>query len=170
MKVCCFTGHRPKGLPWGYDETKPECTQFKNELKIIIKNAVVNGYTHFISGMAEGFDTIALEILFELKAINPKIYIEGAIPCIGQELKWNKESQERYQENLKKLDKTTIISNHYSNTCMHERNDYMLNCSDLVIACYSGGAGGTISTISKAKKKNKKIIIINPKTLEIKGT
>ena len=169
MKTCCFTGHRPKSLPWGYDESKESCKEFKKALYFLINKAIQNGCTHFISGMAEGFDTIALEILIELKKSNSNIIIEGAIPCIGQELKWNKESQERYQENLKKLDKTTILSSHYTNTCMHERNDYMLDSSELVIACYSGGSGGTISTISKAKRKNKKVIIINPKTLEIKG-
>ena len=26
----CFTGHRPKGLPWGYDEEKESCILFKN--------------------------------------------------------------------------------------------------------------------------------------------
>lgn len=169
MKKCCFTGHRPKSLPWGYDESKETCIEFKKALSFVINKAIENGYSYFICGLAEGFDTIALETLLEIKKNNSNIIIEGAIPCIGQELKWNEHSQERYRKNLKLLDKTTIISNTYTNTCMHERNDYMLDNSELVIACYNGGSGGTMSTITKAKKKNKKIIVINPKTLEIKG-
>ena len=27
----CLTGHRPKGLPWGYDETKKSCQSFKKD-------------------------------------------------------------------------------------------------------------------------------------------
>ena len=28
-----FTGHRPKSLPWGYDENKPSCLKFKAEVE-----------------------------------------------------------------------------------------------------------------------------------------
>jgi len=165
MKKCCFTGHRPKSLPWGYDESKMSCIEFKKALSFVIEKAILNGYQYFIVGMAEGFDTIALEMILKYKETNPNIVIEGAIPCLGQEKKWFKASQTRYESNLKKLDKTTIISSSYTSSCMHERNDYMLKNSELVIACYSGGKGGTMSTITKAKKLNKKIIAINPKTL-----
>lgn len=168
MNKCCFTGHRPKDLPWGYDEDKESFIEFKKALEFVIDKAILNSYTYFITGMAEGFDTIALELLIEKRKSNPNIFIEGAIPCKNQEIKWKKESQERYKKNLKKLDKITILQQTYTSDCMLKRNDYMLEKSDLVIACYKGGFGGTGSTITKAKKQNKKLIIINPITLEIK--
>ena len=164
-KKCCFTGHRPKDLPWGYNEESLKCRSFKVLLKNELIHAIKNGYSYFITGMAEGFDTIALEVLLELKEEGNKIFIEGAIPCIGQELKWNDASQKRYKENLKKLDKVTVLSNTYTSSCMLERNDYMLSQSSLVIACYSGGYGGTSSTIKKAKKLGHKLIILNPKEI-----
>lgn len=46
---------------------------------------------------------------------------------------------------------------------MHERNDYMLKNSSLVIALYNGTFGGTQSTLKKAEKMGLKVEIIKPK-------
>ena len=166
--TCCFTGHRPKSLPWGYDETSAQCNDFKSVLENTIRQAIDNGYTHFIVGLAEGFDTYALEILISLRDKEQKqITIEGAIPCVGQESVWDTPNQDRYKMLKSKLDFQTIISESYSKTCMHKRNDYMLACSSLVIACYHGITGGTSSTLKKAQKQGKQIIVINPNTLNI---
>ena len=32
MKICAFTGHRPKSFPWKYDETTPGCVMLKKVL------------------------------------------------------------------------------------------------------------------------------------------
>ena len=45
---------------------------------------------------------------------------------------------------------------------MQERNEYMLKNSSLVIALFNGCAGGTKSTILKAKKMGLKIDVIQP--------
>lgn len=66
LKIC-FTGHRPKSLPWGYDETKESCIQFKKTMYSIVQKAILNGYTYFISGMALGIDMICAEIVLEFK-------------------------------------------------------------------------------------------------------
>ena len=161
MKKCCFTGHRPRHLPWGYDENHPMCQILKEKLKNEITLALYDGYTYFITGMAEGFDTIALETLYKLKLEGYDIFIEGAIPCMGQEEKWSKKSQLRYKENLEKLDKITFISNEFTSSCMQDRNDYMLENCERVIACFLGRFGGTSSTLTKAKNLGKEIILID---------
>ena len=161
MKKCCFTGHRPRHLPWGYDESHPMCQRLRVKLKEEITLALYDGYNYFITGMAEGFDTIALEVLHELKLEGNNIFIEGAIPCLGQEDKWSKRSQIRYKNNLKNLDKITILSEKYTSSCMQDRNDYMLENCDRVIACFLGRYGGTSSTITKAKSLGKEVILID---------
>jgi len=165
IKICCFTGHRPKGLPWGYDESSKSCKEFKAELKQIIKQKICDGYNYFITGMAEGFDTYATEILVdERDKGNASIFIEGAIPCPFQDKKWSTESKTRYNKLLNKLDKKTIVQDHYTPYCMIKRNEYMLEKSSLVIAGFDNTpSGGTYSTIQKAVKQNKNIVIINPK-------
>lgn len=65
MKTCCFTGSRPKNLPWQV-ETDPRCENLKQRLKIEIIKAIEDGYRHFICGMALGIDTYAAHIVLRL--------------------------------------------------------------------------------------------------------
>ena len=54
MKICAFTGHRPKSFPWKHDETAPDCVALKKVLAEQITALADNGVTGFISGMALG--------------------------------------------------------------------------------------------------------------------
>ena len=166
--TACFTGHRPKDLPWGYDESKESCIRFKALLRATIEDMICEGYTHFITGMAEGVDTYAAEILLMLRDdMKEQITIEGAIPCKNQDALWSEHAKQRYKHILSKLDKLCYVQDDYTPACMHKRNDYMLSMSSLVISGYHGGHGGTSSTLKKARTQNKSIIILNPKTLDV---
>lgn len=79
--TCCFTGHRPQNLPWGFNEKDKRCLKIKKQLKIEIVKAIKNGYTTFISGMALGFDIICAEMVLALKQKYSQIRLIGAIPC-----------------------------------------------------------------------------------------
>lgn len=66
-ETVCLTGHRPKSLPWGYDESGESCLRFKEEVRDVFVGAIEFGITTFLMGMAEGFDMIGAEILLELR-------------------------------------------------------------------------------------------------------
>lgn len=162
LKIC-FTGHRPKSLPWGYDETKESCILFKNVMFSIIEKAILNGYTYFISGMALGIDMICAEIVLNLKKKYKNIILECAIPCLNQEKQWPLSEQERYRKILHKADIVHYVSKEeYSNTCMNDRNNYMVEQSDVVIAVWNGKPSGTGNTVKLARNAGKKIRIVNP--------
>jgi uncharacterized phage-like protein YoqJ len=162
-KTACFTGHRPKSLPWGYDENQESCVSFKKDLYNIIKGAINYGLTHFISGLAEGVDMICAETVIELKKEFPNITLEGAIPCPNQDAKWSDISKKRYAKILKQCDKTTMVSDRYTASCMLDRNKYMVDNSCVVIAIWNGNNhSGTANTIRQAKEKGCKIRVINP--------
>lgn len=159
----CFTGHRPKYLPWGTNETLSLCTHFKDIMRGILKKAILNGYQYFISGIALGVDMICAEIVLELKIDFPNILLECAIPCIDQEKYWDTAQQVRYHKILQKADSVHYTSRKpYFYNCMQERNLYMLKKSDAVIAVSIGKSGGTANAIRMAKILNKKVRIINP--------
>ena len=83
METCAFTGHRPKGL--GYPESDERCAALKEKLRsLIIRMIEEKGVTHFISGMAQGVDMYAAEIVLELKEKYPQITLECAIPYEGR--------------------------------------------------------------------------------------
>ena len=159
-QTICLTGHRPKSLPWGYDETKESCIKFKQDLEIIFENAIKCGYKTFLSGMAEGFDMIGTEILLKLKKKH-NIQIIAVVPCLGQELKWSAKQQKRYNHILKQCDNKIVLSPKYTPTCMNDRNKFMVDNSGVCIACWNGKPSGTMNTISYAKHNNCKIKIIN---------
>ena len=156
----CFTGHRPKGLPWGYNENSQGCLKFKQYMKELLIQKINEGCNYFIVGMALGVDMIVAEILLELKQ-EYDISIECAIPCLHQEIKWSVYQQKHYRNILNKCDKITYVSKEYTLSCMQKRNEYMVDNSDLVIAVWNGTPSGTLNTINYAKSKNIDTIIID---------
>lgn len=165
-KVCCFTGHRPQSLPFGFNEQDERCVKLKRLLREEIERQITEeGVTHFISGMAIGVDMYAAEIVLNLKAKYPHITLESAIPCETQAVKWPSVLRERYYLIASKCDKETTIQRHYTADCMHRRNRYMVDCSDTVIAVWDGRPGGTGKTVAYAEAKGKIVILINPKML-----
>ena len=162
LETVCLTGHRPNKLPWFYDETKENCIIFKKDLKAILEGAIKYGLKNFLTGMAEGFDMIATEILLELKTIYKDIKIIAVIPCLGQEKNWQQSQKDRYYEILNLCDEKIILSKTYTKTCMNDRNKFMVDHSSVVIACYNGQPSGTKNTIRFAKENGCKIRPINP--------
>jgi len=162
LETACLTGHRPNKLPWFYNETKENCIRFKTDLKVILEGAIKYGLKNFLTGMAEGFDMIGTEILLELKKIYKDIKIIAVIPCLGQEKNWKQSQIDRYYEILNQCDEKIILSKTYTKTCMNDRNKFMVDHSNVVIACYNGQPSGTENTIRFAKENGCKIRLINP--------
>lgn len=158
--TACLTGHRPKSLPWGYDETKESCIKFKQDLEKIFEGAIKYGLTTFLTGMAEGFDMIGAEVLLKLRKKH-NIKIIAIVPCLGQELKWRSNQQARYKHILNQCDDVVILSSQYTQTCMNDRNRFMVDHSSVCIACWNGKPSGTKNTLLYAKEVKCKVKIIN---------
>ncbi|GHU34358.1 hypothetical protein FACS1894105_00990 [Clostridia bacterium] len=165
-QVCCFTGHRPKALPWKYNETDPRCKDLKLSIRCTVENLIVNdGYKRFISGMALGTDIICAEIVLELKMKYPFIALECAIPNRSFATKWARDQIDRYLQITRRADKITYVSDSvaYEIADLMKRNIYMVDTSDLIIAVYTmGSTGGTQNTLKYALEHGKQIILIEP--------
>ena len=170
MKTCAFTGHRPQHLPFGMNENDERCTDLKETLKEQIINLIEKeDVTHFITGMALGIDLYAAEIVLDLKARYPNITLESAIPCETQAVKWSMAQRERYYDIAAQCDKETMLQSHYSPDCMDKRNCYMVDHADFIIAVWDGRPSGTGKTVTYARSKNgKSIIVIDPVTLAVR--
>lgn len=165
-KTCCFTGHRPQSLPFGFNENDARCAALKKALREQIIHLIEKeNVTHFISGMAIGIDMYAAEIVLGLKASYPGITLESAIPCENQAEKWTEEQRDRYFDIAAKCDKETLIQHHYTADCMHKRNRYMVDQADFIIAVWDGRSSGTGKTVQYAQRQGKPVTIINPKTM-----
>ena len=84
QESCCFTGHRPAKLPWGYREEDPRCVTLKARISDAVTLAWQEGYRHFICGMAQGCDLYFCEAVLALREQHPEITVEAAIPCPTQ--------------------------------------------------------------------------------------
>ncbi len=66
---------------------------------------------------------------------------------------------------LKQADKVHYVSKEtYANGCMDDRNRYMVEQADVVIAVWNGKPSGTGNTVRMAKELGKKVRIVNPST------
>lgn len=159
--TCCFTGHRPNKLPWGYEEDHPACLSFLYRLHQATLSAYHKGYRHFIVGMALGCDTHMMDVLLQLRRNYPDITIEAAIPCQEQAKRWSDAQQHRHATLVDQCDYETMVQHHYSYGCMQRRDRYMVDRSSLIIAAYDGfSKGGTAYTLSYAIKEKLETLVV----------
>ena len=156
--TCCFTGHRPEKLPWGRDETDPRCRALKAALAEVLEAVYLDGWRHFIGGMADGADLYFAEAAAALRRQHPDLTLEGAIPCQGQERRWSAASRARYARAAESCDLLTVLRPEYVPGCMMERNRYMVDRSSLLIAVGGDAPGGTRRTLEYAADRGLKII------------
>lgn len=170
-KVLCFTGHRPGSLPCKYSRDHACYKSIKERLLKVLIRAIEHGFTHFLTGMALGFDQWALECLLELRAKDYTFTVVAAVPCAGQESKWPKESQDHYKALLKACDKVVYVTKTpYDDGCMELRNRFMVDNSEVVVALYNDSqGGGTANCVKYAKEKKRHIYRIHPIEAKLDG-
>lgn len=160
-----FTGHRPHKLPdkeTGYDPTNPTRVAVKAAIHDVLQRAINKyGETHeivVITGGALGVDQDAASIAHKLGL--PFIV---AVPCQGQDSKWPAESKVRYAKMLSLASQVIMVHDGpYNHSCMQDRNEWMVDRCDALVAVWDGTSGGTANCVDYAKKKHKPIIRINP--------
>lgn len=165
--VCCVTGHRPSGLNFsrkiGDLEYMDYCLKLHDEIEYLIKY----GYDVFITGMADGADIDFALTVIMFKNKYDYISLEAAIPYPIQPTKTYTEYHENRDYVLENCDNKYIISNNYYRGCMHKRNRFMVDRSDLVFAIWNGKKqGGTWDTIKYARSKGKEIRYLMLDTLD----
>ena len=165
-RCCAFTGHRPKKLPWKYDEKDARCIALKAVLTEQIVRLAEAGVTDFFSGMALGVDTWAALAVLDLREKNPSVRLHCVLPCEGQEAAWATPAQVRYRHILSEADSVAYVKRLYDEKCMLDRNQQLVDSAGIIIAVYNGEKrGGTAATVRCAQKAGREIICIHPETL-----
>ena len=169
-RVCCFTGHRPEGLPWGENEQDPLCLGLKALLAQELELTCQAGYRQFWCGMARGADLYFAEAVLACQGVHPDVELLAAVPCPNQTRGWSEAEVERYWHILRWVGskRCHLVSPLWTRQCMRERNEYMVDRSSRIIAVYDGrSGGGTRYTLQYAMKKGLKSVVIDPETLKI---
>lgn len=155
-----FTGHRPNKIG-GYNNTHPLRIKIKEAIHDALTRAIVKfGDTHeitVITGGALGVDQDAARVAHALGL--PFIV---AVPFLGQENMWPKDSQDKYKKMLSLAKEVKIVSEGgYTVNKMQIRNQWMVDNCDALVAVWDGTSGGTANCVRYAMSVDKPIVQIN---------
>ena len=139
MHRACFTGHRPEKL------TRTE-KDIVRDLEKEIRQAIADGLSVFITGMARGVDIWAAQIVLSLRNSGYDIKLICACPYDGFESGWSKDWQKQYKEILAAADYVKYVCEGYSRSCFQIRNEWMVNHAARVIAVFNGEKSDTKNT------------------------
>ena len=159
MYRIAVTGHRPNKL-YGYDLHHPKWIKLAWKMREILLDRIkTHKEIECITGMALGVDQLFGLVALKLKNQNYPVSILAAVPCLNQPEKW---PDRTYWDKIK--DNSDIVhyvhNGPYTNTCMNDRNKYMVDRADEIIAVWDGSGGGTSRCVNYAKKQGKPVINI----------
>ena len=148
MKGCAFPGHRSSDE--GIDAEK---------IKEMIASLAEEGFDTFYCGMALGFDMLCAAAVLELKEEFP-VRLIACVPCADQSKRYPPAQKLRYEALLAAADERVVLHEKYVDGCMFERNRYMVDRSEAVVAFLRRQRGGTFYTVQYARRRGKKIYLI----------
>jgi uncharacterized phage-like protein YoqJ len=150
MDSAFFTGHR-------------NVQGIEDKVNNLIQLAKRQGIEHFYCGMALGTDMIAAKLLTK-----QNILWTAVVPFIGQENRWSESQKKEYTRLMLHAHHQIILYAEYTASSYHERNQIMIESSELCLAVYDGRSrGGTASVVRKCEKLQKPMFIYNPKENKI---
>lgn len=156
-----FTGHRPDKIA-GYSSARGAVeVAIRKAVAEEIERAVERGAECFVCGMAPGFDLWAADEVLRLRAegrIGVDVQLRCAVPYPNFEHSFGKEYRSLYESVMEGADETLYLSHGYHHGCYARRNDYLVECADLVVAYYEGGEGGTRYTLRRAMREGVPIV------------
>lgn len=173
-EMVCVTGHRPDRL-YGYDLNNKKyqelATKIANKCEELILEKNIK---YFITGGALGADTVSFFAIEFLKKKYPNIKNIVAIPFKNVFIKWQPTDIDRFNRMLSLADGVIevdllpkynvpfIRKGDYHISKMNNKNDFMVDSSDYLLAVFDGKyRGSTYNTMSYAKYNNKEIITID---------
>ncbi len=148
---CCFTGHRPEKL-------QADEGTVKAWLSEKIDQAIADGYTTFITGMAMGIDIWAGQLVVKKKAQHPELHLIAAVPWPGFASRWKEDWRAAYDALLKDADLVLNIRGAYEERVFSIRNSWMIDHSNRVIAYFNGERGGASSTLDYAFSRKIQVV------------
>ena len=140
-KKCVFTGHRQLDADFS-----------KIQLKRSTEKLIKQGVNVFYNGMAMGFDLCAAECVLSLQKKYPNVQLIACIPCYGQEKYFSETDKKRYLKIFKEADEIVTLSDHYYQGCMQQRDKYMAERADCMIAYCKKSTGGAAYTVKLFQK------------------
>ena len=150
MKSICITGHR--------DISKGRIDYVREQLRKEVEQAIEDGFTMFLCGMADGSDLEFGAIVAEKKETHPDLFLEAVILYKNR----LKSKNPLFKQVLAQCNGMKLIAQEYSPDCFFARNRYLVENSQRVIAVFDGrDRSGTAQTMRMAASKNLELHVID---------
>jgi uncharacterized phage-like protein YoqJ len=143
--ILAATGHRPSRIP-GWDNSTGPGRLFALALACLDEVKPIR----VLSGMALGWDTAIAQA-----AITLDIPLIAAVPFDGQEDVWKESDQAMYHHLLSRAADVITIADVFSPTAFEQRNRWLVENSEHLIAFWSGRGGGTANCLRYADSVGK---------------
>ena len=124
-KTCCFTGHRSL--------SHEEKLKVAVRLRKIIEKQIKAGVVFYGAGGALGFDTLAAQVVLDMKKEYPQLRLILVLPCEDQTREWRSEDIAVYEDIMRRSDKVVYVSREYTPDCIHKRNRHLVDHSGTCI-------------------------------------
>jgi len=157
--TACFSGYRPGKFSYVLKNGNEAYLALRERIGQAISQALADGYTGFMVGMADGFDLTAGSVLLELKDKQPEkadVNLVAVLPFEGHRVSelW----RGLHQLVLERADEVITLASKYHPRAYHDRNRYMVDHSSRLICYYDGIKGGTEYTVKYAERKGLTIV------------
>lgn len=150
-KTVAFTGHRSYA------------GEADAQLEEWVRRLAGEGFTTFLTGMAEGFDLAAGEAVLRLRGELPALRLGCIVPHEGQSRAFSAENRRRYERLLNEADEVVTLQGHYTAGCYQRRNDFLVEHAARVVAWYDGSKqGGTCYTVRRARRRGRPVENLHP--------
>lgn len=172
LHTCAVTGHRPTRFKWKYNENNNGCKRLKKRMRDQFIVLYGKGVRRFLVGGTLGVDQWAGEIILRLKEQleYSDIDLVLVLPFPGHDEQWDSRSQERLAFLIRHSTEHLTIGKAACRESYIQRNRYMVDHADCLLAVYDGERNlrsSTMQTVDYAKGREIKTIFIHPDTAKI---
>ena len=147
-KTVCFTGHRE--IP------SEQLASLPARIDAILDRLYAAGYRTFVTGGAEGFDTLVALRILKLRARHADVRLRLSLP-------YERSGSAAYRRTLAEADEIEYVAREFQNGATFERDRRMVDSSSACVAFYlSGRSGGTLYTVRYANRRGVPVVNIAP--------
>ena len=165
-RACSVTGHRPARLGIRCSSDPAAKALAEGLRQHILALYYEHGIIHFFSGMAQGVDIWYAQQVLRLRRYKPEVTLHCVLPCYGQEAGWPLRERSLYHKILEQADEAFYLNGSYFPGCMQERNRYLVDRAQTLLAVYDGApGGGTEYTLRYARDRKRRIVLVRPQEL-----
>lgn len=154
-----FTGYRPakfrRAFPSGGAREVVAAL-----LRPVITAMYRRGVTHYLTGMADGFDIWAAAEVLALRDCGecPTAGVVAVVPYRGHSERCDVAVRSEYARIMSQATHSVTLADAYAPDCFLRRNDFLVDNASAVICYYDGLRGGTGYTVARALRHHLRVV------------